>query len=78
MKSELRTAEASFCDQLLESSHLAQSDSSFKVIHMAKSNRSKSLRFLHLCIAEALAIHEQKPKLCVQKHFVKRLSLPWS
>ncbi|VDQ00603.1 unnamed protein product, partial [Trichobilharzia regenti] len=67
MKGERRTAKSSICDHVLESGRLALCDSSSKVIYMAKSNRSKSLLFLYLCITEALAIHQPKPKLCVQK-----------
>ncbi|CAH8586727.1 unnamed protein product [Schistosoma guineensis] len=69
---------SSIIEHLVNTGHSIKTDSAFKVIYKVSRSLPKTIR-LHLrCIAEAIAIHFEKPELCVQKRLVQPLLLPWS
>nr|CAH8842106.1 unnamed protein product [Trichobilharzia regenti] len=64
-------------EHLVNTDHCISTNASFKVIYRVKNNISKAIRFRLLCIAEALAIHMEKPELCIQKKITQPLLLSW-
>ncbi|CAH8288407.1 unnamed protein product [Schistosoma intercalatum] len=69
---------SSIIEHLVNTGHSIKTDSAFKVIYKVSRNLPKTIRLHLLCIAEAIAIHFEKPELCVQKRLVQPLLLPWS
>ncbi|CAH8436738.1 unnamed protein product [Schistosoma rodhaini] len=77
LKGECKKITSSIQEHLINCGHIAPKETSFKIIYRVKGTGSKGGRINILCTAEALAIHEFKPELCVQKRFVQPLTLPW-
>ncbi|KAH9583632.1 Alpha-(1,6)-fucosyltransferase [Schistosoma haematobium] len=65
-------------EHLVNTGHSIKADSAFKVIFKVSRSLPKTIRRHLLCITEAIAIHLEKPELCVQKRLVQPLLLPWS
>lgn len=62
-------------EHLIESNHPINSNIDFKIIYVIHLNLPRILRIQLLKTIEALAIHEIKSGICVQKKYVLCLSL---
>ncbi|CAH8670780.1 unnamed protein product [Schistosoma curassoni] len=76
-KGERKAIRSSILEHLIDYNHSTDPQIDFKVVYMIRSNLPRFLRIQLLKIAEALAIQELKPELCVQKKYILSLSLPW-
>ncbi|CAH8444452.1 unnamed protein product [Heterobilharzia americana] len=74
---QIRTIKSSILAHLVDTRHQVDSRKAFRIIHRIPINLPHELRTRLLHIAEAIAIHLYKPNLCIQKKFVRPLSLPW-
>ncbi|CAH8644697.1 unnamed protein product [Heterobilharzia americana] len=75
-KGQIRTIKSSILAHLVDTEHQVVTGKAFKIIHQIPTNLPHGLRTRLLHIAEAIAIHLYKPSLCIQKKFVRPLSLP--
>ncbi|CAH8470984.1 unnamed protein product [Heterobilharzia americana] len=76
-KGERKSVRSSILEHLIDFHHTTNPDDDFEIIYRIRPNLPRSLRFQLLKTAEALAIHELRPDLCVQKKYVQSLSLSW-
>ncbi|CAH8437364.1 unnamed protein product [Heterobilharzia americana] len=76
-KGKIRTINSSTLAHLVDTRHQVVAGKAFKIIHQIPINLPYGLRSRLLHIAEAITIHLYKPSLCIQKKFVRLLSLPW-
>ena len=65
-----RKYDSSIAKHLLETGHIVDPQTTFTII--SRQSKPQLLR-----IAEAVAIQNYKPDLCIQKEFVVGLHLPW-
>ena len=74
---EPKSIRSSIVSHLVESGHVIDPLTSFRVIFRAPSNLPGSIRSRFIRTAEAIAIRLRDPVLCNQKRFVQTLHLPW-
>nr|CAH8867619.1 unnamed protein product [Trichobilharzia regenti] len=74
---QTKTIHSSILSHLDGGGHVVEKTEAFKAIHHIPPNLSSGLRIrlLHAHTAEAISIRTFKPKLCIPKEFVQRLSL---
>lgn len=68
---------SSILAHVLNTGHAVPASTAFKPIYEVPVKMPKSIRTRVLATAEAIGIRINRPKLCVQKRFVKSLSLAW-
>ncbi|CAH8467835.1 unnamed protein product [Heterobilharzia americana] len=73
-KGERKSVRSSILKHLIDFHHSTNPDNDFKITYQIRPNLP---RFQLLKTAEALAIHELKPDLCVQMKYVQSLFLSW-
>ncbi|CAH8563867.1 unnamed protein product [Heterobilharzia americana] len=76
-KGERKSVRSSILVHLIDFHDTTNPDNDFKIVYQILPNLIRSLCFQLLKTAEASAIHELRPDLCVQKKYVKSLSLSW-
>lgn len=64
-------AKSSISDHLVNSSHTASPEVSFRIIHTVRRVGSIRMQMKNVCTVEAIAIHQFKPNLCSQKQYVQ-------
>ena len=74
---EVKSIRSSIVSHLVESGHVVDPTSAFRVIFQAPRNLSRAIRARYINTAEAVAIRQRNPVLCNQKRFVQALRLPW-
>ena len=76
-KSNIGAIRSAIIEHLVNTNHSISTNASFKDIYRMKNNLPKAIRLRLLCAAEALAIHMEKPELCIQKRITQPLLLSW-
>ena len=72
-----KSVNSSILAHLLDTDHKVDAQNAFHILHKVPPNLPSGIRFRLLCTAEAVAIDQFKPDLCIQKQHVQALSLPW-
>ena len=76
-KGERKIIRSSILAHLVDTGHRVDSNQAFTVIYRVSRNLLRSVRQKLLNTAEAVAIHLERPDLCIHKSFVQALHLPW-
>ena len=76
-KGEQKSIRSSILAHLVDTGHRVDPSIAFTVVYRISRNLYRSVKLKLLNTAEAVAIHLEKPDLCVQKTFVQALRLPW-